>query len=60
MILPSNPGPIGVFDSGYGGLTILVSLLNLLLKTLQFCFLLLLGSSIHCACALLVLVCSTW
>ena len=23
MMLPSNPGPIGVFDSGYGGLTIL-------------------------------------
>ena len=23
MMLPSNPGPIGIFDSGYGGLTIL-------------------------------------
>ncbi len=26
MILPTAPGPIGVFDSGYGGLTILRSL----------------------------------
>ena len=23
MTLPQNPGPIGIFDSGYGGLTIL-------------------------------------
>lgn len=23
MMLPSAPGPIGIFDSGYGGLTIL-------------------------------------
>ena len=23
MTLPQGPGPIGVFDSGYGGLTIL-------------------------------------
>ena len=23
MTLPAQPGPIGVFDSGYGGLTIL-------------------------------------
>lgn len=23
MSFPENPGPIGVFDSGYGGLTIL-------------------------------------
>ena len=30
MILPSNPGPIGIFDSGYGGLTILHGLRQLL------------------------------
>ena len=30
MILPSNPGPIGVFDSGYGGLTILHGLRQML------------------------------
>ena len=30
MMLPSNPGPIGVFDSGYGGLTILHGLRQLL------------------------------
>ena len=28
MMLPSNPGPIGIFDSGYGGLTILHGLLS--------------------------------
>lgn len=27
-ILPNEPGPIGVFDSGYGGLTILSNLVN--------------------------------
>ena len=26
--LPSSPGPIGVFDSGYGGLTVLKELVN--------------------------------
>lgn len=30
MMLPSNPGPIGIFDSGYGGLTILHGLRQLL------------------------------
>ena len=30
MILPSNPGPIGIFDSGYGGLTILHGLRQML------------------------------
>lgn len=30
MILPSAPGPIGVFDSGYGGLTILHGIRQLL------------------------------
>lgn len=30
MILPENPGPIGIFDSGYGGLTILHGLRQLL------------------------------
>ena len=30
MMLPSNPGPIGIFDSGYGGLTILYGLRQLL------------------------------
>lgn len=30
MRLPSNPGPIGVFDSGYGGLTILHGIRQLL------------------------------
>ena len=30
MMLPSTPGPIGVFDSGYGGLTILHGLRQLL------------------------------
>lgn len=30
MQLPSNPGPIGVFDSGYGGLTILHGIRQLL------------------------------
>ena len=30
MILPANPGPIGIFDSGYGGLTILHGLRQLL------------------------------
>ena len=30
MTLPSNPGPIGIFDSGYGGLTILHGLRQLL------------------------------
>lgn len=30
MMLPSNPGPIGIFDSGYGGLTILHGLRHLL------------------------------
>ena len=29
MMLPSNPGPIGIFDSGYGGLTILHGLRQL-------------------------------
>lgn len=29
-MLPSNPGPIGIFDSGYGGLTILHGLRQLL------------------------------
>ena len=28
--LPENPGPIGVFDSGYGGLTILHGIRQLL------------------------------
>ena len=30
MMLPSNPGPIGIFDSGYGGLTILHGLRQML------------------------------
>ena len=30
MMLPSNPGPIGIFDSGYGGLSILHGLRQLL------------------------------
>lgn len=30
MILPTNPGPIGIFDSGYGGLTILHGLRQVL------------------------------
>ena len=30
MMLPSSPGPIGIFDSGYGGLTILHGLRQLL------------------------------
>ena len=30
MMLPTNPGPIGIFDSGYGGLTILHGLRQLL------------------------------
>ena len=30
MMLPENPGPIGIFDSGYGGLTILHGLRQLL------------------------------
>jgi len=30
MMLPSTPGPIGIFDSGYGGLTILHGLRQLL------------------------------
>lgn len=30
MMLPSNPGPIGIFDSGFGGLTILHGLRQLL------------------------------
>lgn len=30
MMLPSNPGPIGIFDSGYGGLTILHGLRQVL------------------------------
>lgn len=30
MPFPSNPGPIGVFDSGYGGLTILHGIRQLL------------------------------
>ena len=30
MMLPSNPGPIGIFDAGYGGLTILHGLRQLL------------------------------
>src|SRR5574344_2747032 len=30
MVLPSNPGPIGIFDSGYGGLTILHGIRQLL------------------------------
>ena len=30
MMLPSNPGPIGIFDSGYGGLKILHGLRQLL------------------------------
>ncbi len=30
LTLPSNPGPIGVFDSGYGGLTILQKIRELL------------------------------
>lgn len=30
MTLPSVPGPIGIFDSGYGGLTILHGILQLL------------------------------
>jgi glutamate racemase len=30
MRLPLNPGPIGVFDSGYGGLTILHGIRQLL------------------------------
>ena len=30
MMLPANPGPIGIFDSGYGGLTILHGLRQLL------------------------------
>ena len=30
MILPSVPGPIGIFDSGYGGLTILHGIRQLL------------------------------
>ncbi len=30
MMLPSGPGPIGVFDSGYGGLTILHGIRQLL------------------------------
>ena len=30
MMLPSNPGPIGIVDSGYGGLTILHGLRQLL------------------------------
>ena len=29
-MLPSNPGPIGIFDSGYGGLTILHGIRQLL------------------------------
>ena len=30
LILPTQPGPIGVFDSGYGGLTILSEIRNAL------------------------------
>ena len=30
MMLPTNPGPIGIFDSGYGGLTILHGLRQML------------------------------
>ena len=30
MTLPSAPGPIGIFDSGYGGLTILHGIRQLL------------------------------
>ena len=30
MTLPQTPGPIGIFDSGYGGLTILQGIRQLL------------------------------